>query len=105
MFVLFNYNAAAVAPAAAFLPSLGWSAAGSQQMLSADICCLLPPPPPGKQQQLPANSLLCASFPPPSPPTPSQSSLLLLQAPSQDLEMVVSLVLAQLQAAFRLTRP
>lgn len=74
-------------------------------MLSADICCLLPHRLLASGSSFPVNSLLFASPPPPPPPrTPDQSSLLLLQAPLQDLEMVVSPVLAQLQAAFRLTR-
>ena len=70
-------------------------------MLSADIWCLLPHRLLASGSSFPANSLLFAS----TPPTPDQSSLLLLQAPLQDLEMVVSPVLARLQAAFRLTRP
>lgn len=73
--------------------------------LSANAVCrhLLPPPPlpPGKRQQLPSKQpALCIT-----PRTPDQSSLLLLQTPLQDLEMVVSPVLAWLQAAFCFTRP
>lgn len=75
--------------------------------LSANAVCghLLPPPPTASWQrlQLPSEQpALCIS-----PPllAPARSSLLLFQAPSQDLEMVVSPLLARLQAASQSHEP